>query len=64
MVRIPSTQGKFARRVHFVRNSEKCKTHKIDGCEGGLQLSDIATKNAGENDLNTRMKYIMVGLEN
>ena len=37
--------------------------HKIDWCEGGLQLADIATKNIYENDLNTRMKYIMVSLD-
>ena len=51
------------RRVHFVRNGEKCKMQKIDKCEGGLQLADIATKNIGENDLNTRMKYIMERLD-
>ena len=38
--------------------------HKIDWCEVGLQLADIATKNAGENDLNTKVKYIMVRLDN
>ena len=38
--------------------------HKIDWGEGGLQLEDIVTKNVGENDLNLRMKYIMVRLEN
>ena len=38
--------------------------NKIDWCEGGLQLADTATKNFGDNDLNTRMKYIMVRLEN
>ena len=38
--------------------------NNIDWCEGGLQLVDIATKNIGENDLNIRMKYIMVMLEN
>ena len=38
--------------------------HKIDKCEGGLQFTDVATKNVGENDLNTRMKYIMVRLDN
>ena len=38
--------------------------HKIDWCEGGLQLVDIATKNVGENDLNLRMKYIIVILDN
>ena len=54
----------ISRRVHFVRNSENCKMHKIDWCEGGLQLADIANKNVGENYLNTRMKYIMVSLDN
>ena len=38
--------------------------HKIDWCEGGMQLEDIATKNVGENYLNPRMKYIMVRLDN
>ena len=38
--------------------------HKIDCCEGGLQLADIATKNVGENDLNPKMIYIMVRLDN
>ena len=35
----------IARRMHFVRNGEKCKMHKIDWCEGGLQLADNGTKN-------------------
>ena len=26
----------IARRMHFVRNGEKCKMHKIDWCDGGL----------------------------
>ena len=30
--------------------------YRIDYCEGGMQLPDIATKNVGENDLNTRIK--------
>ena len=38
--------------------------HKIYWCEGGLQLADIGTKNVSETDLTTRMKYIMVRLEN
>ena len=50
--------------VHFVRNGEKWKMRKVDWCEGGLKLADIATKNVGENDLNPRMKYIMVRLDN
>ena len=54
----------IARRMHFVRNGEKCKMHKIDWCDGGLQLADIGTKNVSEPDLTPRMKYIMVILEN
>ena len=38
--------------------------HKIDWCEGGLKLADIATKNVGEPDLTPRIKYIMVRLDN
>ena len=54
----------IARRMYLVRNGEKYKIHKIDWCEGGLQLSDIGTKNVSEPDLTPRMKYIMVRLEN
>ena len=50
--------------MHCVRNGEKCKMHKIDWSEVGLQLADIGTKNVNEPDLTTRMKYIMVRLEN
>ena len=52
----------IASRTHFVRNGEKCKMHKIDWFEGGLQLADIGTKNLSEPDLTPRMKYIMVRL--
>ena len=38
--------------------------HKIYWYEGGLQLEEIATNNVGENDLNPRMKYIIVMLDN
>ena len=54
----------ISRRIYFVRNGEKCKMHKIDWCEGGLQLADIGTKNVSEPDLTPRIKYIMVRLEN
>ena len=37
--------------------------HKIEWCEGGMKLSDIVTKNVGENDLNPRMRYIMARLD-
>ena len=52
------------RSIHFVRNFQNSKIYNIEWCEGGLQLEEIATKNAGENYLNPRMKYIMVSLEN
>ena len=38
--------------------------YNIDWFEGGLQLADIETNNVGENDLNPRMKYIMVSVDN
>ena len=53
----------ISRIMHFVRNGENCKINKIDWCEGGLQLADIGPKNVSEPDLTSRMKYIMVRLE-
>ena len=41
----------IARIMNLVGNEEKCKMHKIDWCEGGLQLADIGTKNLSEPDL-------------
>ena len=52
------------RIMHFVRNGEKCKMHKIDWCEVGLQLADIDTKNVGEHGLTPSMKYIMLRMDN
>ena len=54
----------ISRRIDVVRNDEKCKIHKIDWCEGSLQLIDIATKNVGEHNLTPIIKYIMVRLDN
>ena len=54
----------ISRRMHFVRNGEKLNMHKIDWCEGGLQLEDIGTNNVSETDITPRMKYIVVILEN
>ena len=54
----------IARRVHFVRDGKNFNMHMIDWCEGCLQLLDIATKNVGDNDLNPRIKYTMVRLDN
>ena len=63
MVRTPKKRHN-ARIIHLVRNGEKCNMHKIECCEGGLQLEYIATKNVGEHDLPPRMKYIMVRIDN
>ena len=38
--------------------------HRIDWCEGGMQLAYIETKNVDEHDLTPTMRYIMVRLEN
>ena len=54
----------IARRIHFVINGENCNMHKVDWCEGGLQLSDMGTKNVSEPDLTPRMKFMMIKLEN
>ena len=54
----------ISRRVHLLRNGEEWKIHKIDWCEGGLQSADIATTIVGETDLNLRMKYIMISIDN
>ena len=49
----------IARRIHFLRNGEKCKMHKIDCCEVDLQFSDVATKNVGKHDLTPGMKIFL-----
>ena len=54
----------IVRRIYLISNGEKCKMHKNDWCEGGMQLAYIATKNVGDPDLTPRMKYIMVRLDN
>ena len=54
----------ISRRVNFMRNGEKLKNHKIGWCGGGLKQVDITTNNVGENDLLSRMEYIMVRLDN
>ena len=59
---------KYTRQIttilHFVRNDEKWKMRKIEWCEVGLKLAHIETKNVGENDLNPKIKYKMVRIEN
>ena len=49
--------------LHFSRNGKNYKMHKIEWCEGGLDLADISTKNVVENYLNPRMKYIMISID-
>ena len=46
----------IAIRMHFVRNGDHFRMHKIEWCEGGLQLVYICTKNVSEPDLTPRMK--------
>ena len=36
----------------------------MNGVKKGLQLADIVTKNVGDDNLNTRMKYIMLKIDN
>ena len=54
----------LSRRVHYIKHGENWKMHKIDWCDVSLQLADIDAKNVGENDLNPRIKYTMVRLDN
>ena len=54
----------IARIMHFVRHGEKFKIHKIEWCEGGLELADIGTNNVSETELRPIMKYILVILDN
>ena len=52
------------RILHLIMNFENCRMQNIGWCEGGMKLADIYTRNVGENDLNPRIKYIMVRLDN
>ena len=52
------------RRMHFVRNGEECNFHKIVWFERGLQLAGIGTNNISEDELNPRLGYAMVRLDN
>ena len=54
---------RIARRVNFVRNSENCKMHNIEWYEVDLQLVEIVIKNIEYNYLNSRMKCIVVSLD-
>ena len=49
--------------LHIVRNGEDFNLHKTVWCEGGLQISDIGTKNVSKDKLNPRVGYTMVTIE-
>ena len=55
---------KISRRIHFIRNCEECNMHKTVWYDGGPKLADIGTKNNREDELNPRLEYAMVRLEN
>ena len=50
--------------IHFVINGEDYNLQKAMWCEGGLQLSYIGTNNVREEELNPKLGYYMVILEN
>ena len=64
MVRIPQKLSTLKGSVYSVRNGESLNMLKIDWFKGGPRLADISSKNVGEHDLNPRMIYITVRLEN
>ena len=54
----------IARKVHLIRNVKNSKMHKVEWCEGGLQVVDIATKIFSDHESTPRMKYIMLRIDN
>ena len=55
---------KFSRIMHLVRNDSECNIQETIWCEGGLKLLVIGTKNVREDELNPRLEYTMVRLDN
>ena len=55
---------KIPRRMHYVRRNEEINLYKTLWCEGGLQLTDIGTKNVREDELNHILGYDMERLYN
>ena len=54
----------ISRRNHLVINGGDWILHKTVWCEGGLPLAEIGTKNVREDELNHRLGYTMVRLDN
>ena len=52
------------RRMYFVINFEDCNFHKKVWHKGGIQLAEIAANNVREDELNPRLGYAMVRIEN
>ena len=50
--------------INFIRDCEECNLHKKVWRGGGLKLSDIGTKHVREDELNPRLGYAMVRLDN
>ena len=54
----------ISRRMLFVINDEDCNMHKTVWCKGGLKLAYNGTKNVRGDQLNPRLGYSMVRLDN
>ena len=54
----------ISRRMKFVMNGKECNMQKTVWCQGGMQLKDIGTNNFREYELNPRLGYAMLKLEN
>ena len=52
------------RRMHLVINGEEWNFHKTVWYERGMHLSQIGTNNGKEDELNPRLGYSMVRLDN
>ena len=50
--------------MHVMRNGEECNVHKTVLCKGGLQWGDFLAKNVIKGELNPRLRYALVRLEN
>ena len=51
-------------RMHLVMNGEECNFHRTVWYKGGLQLTDNGTNSVREDELNHRLVYDMVILDN
>ena len=50
--------------MHFLRNGEECNFNKTLWYEGGLIIEYIGTTNVREEELNPRLVYDIVRLDN